>query len=144
MDRVHAAAKQTDAAHHHGNLALVDIIAAHRGITVGQCRLKLRQRDGVSTKAVVIGLHFVAPHRPAETHDAYDALDGAELAFEHPILERLDVIERVNLPAIRTLGDFEDIAVDFTGGRLGRDARGHAGWKRLADGGHAVDDFLAA
>ena len=142
VHRVQAAAKQADAPHRHGNLALVEVVAAHRGVAVGQRRLELTQRDAVAAEAVGVGLNLVAPHRAAEAGDVHDPRHRPELALQHPVLHRLDVVERVDLAAGSILGDFQDIAEDFAGGRLRRDGRGHVGRQRLADRGHAVDHFL--
>ena len=80
-----------------------------------------------------IGLHLVAPHRAAEAGDVHNPRHRAELALQHPVLHRLDVIERVDVPAGTILGDFQDIAKDLTGGGLRRDGRGYVGRQRLAD-----------
>ena len=96
VHRIHAAAEQADAAHGQGDLALVDVIAAHGGIAVGQRLLKLGQRDAVAAQAVRVGLDLVAPDGAAETGEVHDARHGPELALHHPVLHRLDVVERVN------------------------------------------------
>ncbi len=142
VHRVQAAAKQADTPRRHGNLALGDVVAAHRGVGVGQRRLELGQRDAVAAEAVGVGLNLVAPHRAAEAGQVHDPRHPPELALQHPVLQRLDIVERVDLFAGSILGDFQDIAEDFPRGRLRRDAGRHVGRQRLGDRGHAVDHFL--
>src|SRR5262249_1671055 len=77
-----------------------------------------------------------------EAGDVHNARHGAELALQHPILERLDVVARINLAARSIFRSFQDVAVDFAGGRLGRYAGGHAGRQRLGDRGQPVDHLL--
>ena len=84
---VHTAAKQADAAHGHGDLALVDVVAAHGGIAVRQGRLQLGQGDAVAPQAVRVGLDLVASHRAAEAGDVHDARHRAELALQYPVLQ---------------------------------------------------------
>ena len=113
VHRVQAAAKQADAPRRHGNLALGDVVAAHGGVGVGQRRLELGQRDAVAAQAVGVGLNLVAPDRAAEAGEVHDPRHPAELALQHPVLQRLDIVERVDLFAGSILGDFQDIADRF-------------------------------
>ena len=62
-DRVFPAAEQAHAAHRQRHVALVDIIAAHRGVAVGEHVLQLGQGDAVAPHAVGVGLHLVAADR---------------------------------------------------------------------------------
>ncbi len=142
VHRVQAAAKQADTPRRHGHLALGDVVAAHRGVGVLQRRLKLAERDAVAAEAVGVGLNLVAPHRATEAGQVHDPRHPAELALQHPVLQGLDIIERVDLLAGSVLGDFEDIAKDLPSRRLRRDARAHIGRQRHGDRGQAVDHFL--
>ncbi len=142
VDRVQAAAEQADTPRRHGHLALGEVVAAHRGVGVGQRQLDLAQRDAVAAEAVGVGLDLVAPHRAAEARQVHDPRHPPELALQHPVLQRLDVVERVDLFARSILGDFQDIAEDLARGRLRRDARGHVRRQRLGDRGQAVDHLL--
>ncbi len=78
-------------------LSLVEVVATHRGVAVGQRRLELTQSDAVAAEAVGVGLNLVAPYRAAEAGDVHDPLHGPELALQHPVLHRFDVVERVDL-----------------------------------------------
>ena len=144
VHRVHAAAEQADAPHRHGNLTRVDVVATHRGVAVRQRCLELAQRDAVAAEPVGVGLNLVAPHRAAEAADVDDARHPTEFALQHPVLHRLDVVQRVELAAGSILGDFQDIAVDFARGGLRRNGRGHAVRQRLGNRGHAVDHLLSS
>ena len=66
VHRVQAAAKEADAPHRHGNLPLVEVVAAHRGVAVGERCLELTQRDAIAAEPVRVGLHLIASHRAAE------------------------------------------------------------------------------
>ena len=142
VHRIQAAAKEADTPRRHGDLALGDVVAADGGVGVGQRRLELGQRDAVAAEAVGVGLHLVAPDRAAKAGQVHDPRHSPKLALEHPVLQRLDIVERVDFFAGSILGDFQDIAEDFPGGRLGRDDRSHVGGQRLGDRGNAVDHFL--
>ncbi len=142
VHRVQAAAKEADTPRRHGHLALGNVVAAHGGVGILQGGLELAQRDPVAAEAVGIGLHLIAPHRAAEAGEVHDPRHPPQLALQHPVLQRLDVIQRVELSAGSILGDPQDIAVDFPGGRLGGDGGRHVGRQRLGDRGHPVDHFL--
>ena len=50
---------------------------------------------------------------------------AARLSTEHPVLQGLQVIQRVDIVSLRILGRIEDIAVDFAGRGGRRDLRSH-------------------
>ena len=93
-------------------------------------------------EAVGVGVDFVAFDGAAAAGNVDDARHPAELALQHPVLHRLEIVERVQVVAGRVAGAVERVAEDFAGGRLGRKLRRDAGRQRLGEL-KPIDDFLA-
>ena len=142
--RIGPAAEQPDAADRHGDLALVDVVAADGRVAVLNGVLELDQREAEFPQQVGIGLNFVAPDRPAPAADVDDSRHRAEFALQHPVLQGLQIVERVDLVTRRILGRVEHVAVDFASRRFGRDLRSDAIGQRLRDRRQPVDDLLPA
>jgi hypothetical protein len=140
--RVQAAADQADAADVHGHAALDDVVAAHVGVGVGQGGLDLLQRDAELLHPVGVGVDLVALDGAAAAADVHDPRDAAELTLQHPVLQGLEVVERVDVAAGGVLGAVQGVAEDLAGGRLGRQLRRDAGRQGLGEL-EAVDDLLA-
>ena len=139
--RVFPAAEQAHAAHGQRHVALIDIIAAHRGIAVGQRVLQLGQGDPVAPHAVGIGLHLVAADGPAPTGNVHHPRNGAELAFQHPVLQRLEIVERVDVAAGGVFGGPQPVAKNLSRRRLRGNLRRYARRQRRR-GLQAIDRFL--
>ena len=142
-DWILAAAEQSDAAHRHGNIALDHHVGADVGVGVLQGRLQLGQRDAELLEALRVGVDLIALDGAAVAGHIDDAGDAAELALQHPVLQRLEVVEGVDVAALGVLGAVEGVAVDLAGRRLGRDLRRHVGGQRLQLRRYPVDDLLA-
>ncbi len=117
------AADQPQPAHRLHRVSLAQVIAAHVGVALGQCRFQLLERDAVLLEPVGVGLHLVALHRAAEAHDVDDPLHAPKLLLQLPVVERLQIVERVNLPALRVFRVPQHVAIDFAGRRGRRDHR---------------------
>ena len=142
VDRVFAAAEQADAAHAHGHVALHHYVGADVLVGVLQGRLQLGQRDPELFEPVGVGVDLVALDRAAAAGHVHDARHAAELALQHPVLQRLEVVEGVDVAAVGIFRTIEGVAVDFAGGRLRRDLRRDAGRQRLQLRRQPVDDLL--
>ena len=85
-------------------------------------------------------MDLVAFHRAAETGDVGDSRQAAELALQRPILQRLEVVERVDVAPLPVLIP-EGIAVNLADGTFRRNLRLHAGRQRLGEL-QAIDHLL--
>ena len=142
IDRIQAAAEQAHAADRHGDLALVQIVPTDIGVAIGERALKLSQADAFQPQSIRVGLDLIAADRAAKAGHVGNARDRAKFAFQHPILQRFDVIQSVDVSSGTVLGNLQDVAINLACGRFGGYLRTDAGRQGLADGGHAVDDLL--
>ncbi len=97
LHRVQAAADQADAPHVLHDRSLEEIIAADVGVAVGHRVLQLRKRDAVALQAIRVGLDLVAFDRAAEAGDVDDPRHALELALQRPVLQGLQIVERVDV-----------------------------------------------
>ena len=126
LDRVVAPAQEAQAAHHLHRLALHHVVAAHVGVALGDGLLHLLQRDPVTLEPVGIGADLVTLAGPPEADHVDDARQAAEVADQGPVLERLQVVQRVDGPPELVLrvaqGEPEDLADRGSRRNLRRDA----------------------
>ena len=125
--RVLAVADQSQKADHVGRVALDDVFAAHIRVAGGNRVLDLLQRDSVALHAGGVGVDLIALDRPAEAADVGHARQAAERPLQREILQRLQIVQVVDLAAGRVLGVRQHVAEDLSRGRLRRDRRGDAG-----------------
>ena len=71
---------------------------------IGQHALQLGQGDAVKPQPIGIGLDLVAADGPAPTGNVHDPRHAAELAFQHPVLQGLEIVEGVDVAAVGVLG----------------------------------------
>ena len=120
-------AEQTETAHVQRDVSLIYIVAAGVGVGVDKGVLQLLQGDAVAAQPVRIGTNLVALDGAAAAGDVDDARDAAELSFKHPVLQRLEVVERVDVLPGGIFRTLQRVAVDFSGWRLRRELRSDAG-----------------
>ena len=74
--------------------AVLDIGAAGVAVAIGQRGEDLLEREIVGLELQRIDLHLVLLGRPAKAHHVHHARDGAQLAFDHPVFQRLQFHRR--------------------------------------------------
>ncbi len=139
---IETAADQSDAAHIHGLLAQDNNVAADVLISVAESILNLLQGNPELFETIRIGVDFVALDSAAAAGDVDDAWDATELALQHPVLHRLEIVEGVNIAAGVVLGAVEGVTENFAGGRFRGQFRNHAGRERFREL-QSVDDLLS-
>src|SRR5207249_4637792 len=113
------ATEEPDAAHRQRVLALRDVAAAGVGV-VGRHRVEhLLEGEVVAAQTGGIDVDLVLLGAAAPGDDVGDAGDLAELALEHPVLDRLELDERHRLRLQRVAEDLADHAREWSQGRLG-------------------------
>ena len=98
-----AAAEEADAAHVHGDRTLPQVAGPDVGVAVADGVLKLLQGDAVALEPIRVRLNFVALDHAAEARHVGDARDAAKVALQHPVLQRFQIGEGVNLLVARGL-----------------------------------------
>src|SRR5262249_35250442 len=141
LHRVLAPAEQPDAAHVQDGVALTEGIAADVTVAAGNRVLQLRQGDPVLLEARGIRVDLVTLDGAARAGNIRDARDAPEGPLQRPVLQRLEVVQGVDVAAERVLGTAQRVAEDFAGGRLRGDLRGDAGGQVRREL-QAGDDFF--
>ena len=93
-------------------------VAADVGVRLRDRVLDLLERDAVMTQLPGVDQHLVLLDGAAEAGHVDHAGHGLELAFEHPVLDRLELVERVPRA-------FQHVADDLAGGAPGRQRGSH-------------------
>ena len=127
FDRVLAVADQSQEADHVGRIALDDVFAARILVAGGNRVLDLLQGDSVALHAGGVGMDLIAFDRSAEAADVGHARQAAERPLQRIILQRLQIVQVVDVVAGRVLGVGQHVAEDLARRRLRRDRRGDAG-----------------
>ena len=104
-----------------------DVFAARIRVAGRNRVLDLLQRDAVALHAGRVGVDLIALDRSAEAAHVGHARQAAERPLQRQILQRLQIVQVVDVVAGRVLGVRQHVAEDLARGRLRRDRRGDAG-----------------
>ena len=118
LEGVDPFAQKPDPAHDVRLAAQGEDVAADVGVRLLNGVLDLLERDSVVIQLHRVDQHLVLLHRAAEAGHIDHAGDRLERALEHPVLNRLDLVQGVARA-------FEDVADDLAGRAPGREARIH-------------------
>ena len=113
VEWVPALSEQPDPAHVVGLGPQAEDVAPDVGIRFRNRVFKLLERDAVMTQLPRIDKHLILLHGAAKPGHIDHTRHGLELPFEHPILDRLELVESVTRA-------FQNIADDLARGAPGR------------------------
>src|SRR5262245_25338833 len=143
LHRVESAADEADAADVQHRVALRKVVAADVVVAAGDGVLQLRQRNAVLLEPIRVPVNLIALNGHAVANYINNSRDPAEFPFQHPILQGLEIVGRVDrlLAAGKVPRVAEGVTKDFAGGRFRRNLRVDAR-RQVHDELQAVDDFL--
>ena len=90
---------------------MLDIRAAGVAVAVGERGKDLLKREIIGLELQRIDLHLILLGRAAKADHVHHARDGAQLAFDYPVLQRPQFLAGI------ALGRLERVAIDFADGR---------------------------
>src|SRR5262249_48168123 len=141
LHRIAAAADHAEAAHHLHDTSLAEIVAANIRVAVGDGVLDLGERDAETLEQVRVGLDLVAFDGAADTAGVENARHTLELALQQPVLQRLQIIESVNVVAQGILGAAQRVTINLPRRALRRNL-GLNAWRQILHELETIDNLL--